>query len=334
MPVTKRDGKYYWGSKGPFDSRKEAQAVQRAAFASGYEKMVGNPVGASDEGVKPNTAQDVADREKRLTKEDGAATVFTSSDAGIFTPTHGGHGVHSMSRHQQKKKKKRSGPEKVAMFLDDKSPHTFTKELQALKDFEKSAFPSDNFESQNRMNNPKRLDWQKKKANDAEKAVAHTHNPPAQFYKDRGASYSSVAGGPANQQAKYVERDRNRSGDREKWGDYTLAHQDDMEKKIRGYDKESKKRHGDADEPPGHALGGAAGQIDHSGINKMEGSSWTRDGAQGVQDSLHRGGDKDKISRRKNEKPVNEDRYEESIVKSMIDDIRISLQKAEENEMS
>ena len=84
MPVTKRDGKYYWGSKGPFDSRKEAQAVQRAAFASGYEKMVGNPVGASDEGVKPNTAQDVADREKRLTKEDGAATVFTSSDAGIF----------------------------------------------------------------------------------------------------------------------------------------------------------------------------------------------------------------------------------------------------------
>ena len=70
MPVTKRDGKYYWGSKGPFDSRKEAQAVQRAAFASGYEKMVGNPVGASDEGVKPNTAQDVADREKLLIYHD------------------------------------------------------------------------------------------------------------------------------------------------------------------------------------------------------------------------------------------------------------------------
>ena len=231
MPVTKRKGKYYWGGKGPFDSRKEAQSVQRAAFASGYEKMIGSPVGASDEGVRPNTAQDVANREKRLTKEDGgAATVFTSSDAGIFTPTHGGHGVRSMSRNQQKKKKKRTGPERIANFLDNRSPHTFTKGLDDLNEFVKSAFPSDNFESANRMTNPKRIDWKKKNGYDNDKNIAHTHMPEGQFYKDRGSSYASVAGGPAEQEPKYVEHGKNKSVDREKWSEYTLAHQDDMEK--------------------------------------------------------------------------------------------------------
>ena len=318
MPITKRNGKYYWGDKGPFESRKKAEEVQQAAHASGYEKMVGSPVGATDEGQKPNTAQDVANRERLISKEGDGGTVFTSSDAGIFTPTHGGGG-----RHQQHKKKKRTGIEKVAAFMDDKSPHVFSKSVDELNEFlNKSAFPSDNFESQNRMNNPKRIDWKKKKADDTEKAVAHTHNPPMQFYKDRGTSYASVAGGPADQEPKYVERSKNKSGDKEKWDEYTVAHQEDMEKKIRGYDKESKKKHNDPDEPPGHALGGAAGQIDYSGLNKQE--SWTRDGAQGVQDALHRGGDKDKIARRKNEK----EEEEHPILKEM-DELILTLRKGE-----
>jgi hypothetical protein len=36
MPVRKGKGGWYWGSKGPFKTKKKAQQVGRAAFASGY----------------------------------------------------------------------------------------------------------------------------------------------------------------------------------------------------------------------------------------------------------------------------------------------------------
>jgi len=36
MPVRQRDNKWYWGSKGPFDSRKKAEKVAQAAHASGH----------------------------------------------------------------------------------------------------------------------------------------------------------------------------------------------------------------------------------------------------------------------------------------------------------
>ncbi len=38
MPVRKTSKGYYWGSKGPFKTKKKAQAVGRAAYASGYKK--------------------------------------------------------------------------------------------------------------------------------------------------------------------------------------------------------------------------------------------------------------------------------------------------------
>lgn len=38
MPVIKRGGKYFWGSKGPFDSREKAEAVGRAARAAGFKE--------------------------------------------------------------------------------------------------------------------------------------------------------------------------------------------------------------------------------------------------------------------------------------------------------
>ena len=294
---------------------------------TGYEKMVGNPLGASDEGVKPNTAQDVANREKRLAKEgegEGGGTVFTSSDAGIFTPTYGGGG-----RHQQKKHKKRTGVEKLASFMDERTPHVFSKDLDSLNSFiDKSAFPTDNFESQNRMNNPKRLDWRKKKTDDTQHAVAHNTLPEGQFYKDRGASYASVAGGPADQEPQYVERSKNRSVDKEKWSSNMLAHQDDMEKKMRGYDKESKRRHNDPDEPPGHALGAAAGQIDYSGLNK----SWMREGQD---DPLQRGGAKDEILPEENEKDEEETKkYIDGLsFKKNMDSFINKLQLSMENEV-
>ena len=60
MPSHKKDGKWYWGSKGPFDSKEQADAVGRAAYANGYDSartvdgngyvtVEGNPI--SKEGV-------------------------------------------------------------------------------------------------------------------------------------------------------------------------------------------------------------------------------------------------------------------------------------------
>lgn len=36
MPVHQKDGKWYWGSKGPFDTKEKAEEVERAAYANGY----------------------------------------------------------------------------------------------------------------------------------------------------------------------------------------------------------------------------------------------------------------------------------------------------------
>ena len=38
MPINKKNDGWYWGSKGPFKSKDKAEEVQRAAYASGYEK--------------------------------------------------------------------------------------------------------------------------------------------------------------------------------------------------------------------------------------------------------------------------------------------------------
>ena len=42
MPIRKTDKGWYWGSKGPFDTKTKAQAVARAAYASGYREQEGN----------------------------------------------------------------------------------------------------------------------------------------------------------------------------------------------------------------------------------------------------------------------------------------------------
>ena len=70
MPISKRGDKWYWGSKGPFDSRIKAEEVAKAAYAAGYiEKDEGG--GAEGDGI------------------DGLnGVVFTSSNSGIFTRTH------------------------------------------------------------------------------------------------------------------------------------------------------------------------------------------------------------------------------------------------------
>ena len=37
MPIRQTDKGWYWGSKGPFETKKKALAVQGAAYASGYK---------------------------------------------------------------------------------------------------------------------------------------------------------------------------------------------------------------------------------------------------------------------------------------------------------
>jgi hypothetical protein len=36
MPVQQKNGKWYWGSKGPFDTREKAEEVEKAAYVNGY----------------------------------------------------------------------------------------------------------------------------------------------------------------------------------------------------------------------------------------------------------------------------------------------------------
>ena len=38
MPIKRTDKGWYWGSKGPFKSKRKAQKVAQAAYASGYQK--------------------------------------------------------------------------------------------------------------------------------------------------------------------------------------------------------------------------------------------------------------------------------------------------------
>ena len=37
MPLVKKPSGWFWGSKGPFDSKAKALAVARAAYAHGYK---------------------------------------------------------------------------------------------------------------------------------------------------------------------------------------------------------------------------------------------------------------------------------------------------------
>lgn len=38
MPIRKTKRGWFWGSKGPFKTKKKAEQVRKAAYASGYKK--------------------------------------------------------------------------------------------------------------------------------------------------------------------------------------------------------------------------------------------------------------------------------------------------------
>lgn len=49
MPLVKRPSGWFWGSKGPFDSKAKALAVARAAYAHGYKGENQDSTGSPDE---------------------------------------------------------------------------------------------------------------------------------------------------------------------------------------------------------------------------------------------------------------------------------------------
>ena len=153
MPITNRDGKWYWGKQGPFNSRKKAEEVAQAAHASGYTKALEKLVfGAPMDGQpRQPTAAEIIREEKRgkvIRKEDGGGdggggfggTAFTSTDAGIFNPTFG-----------EKKKKKKTGIERLHDFITDKSPLKLSKMTSSTG---------------NGKLGPVRIDWDKRKLDD------------------------------------------------------------------------------------------------------------------------------------------------------------------------
>ena len=90
MPITNKNGQWYWGSKGPFESKQKAEEVQRAAYASGYEeKAYGEPYHQ----LKFDQTQNKRIMQA-MNKE--AATTGTTGDIGggesYYTPTHGVQG--------------------------------------------------------------------------------------------------------------------------------------------------------------------------------------------------------------------------------------------------
>lgn len=60
MPVHQKDGKWYWGSKGPFASKEKAEEVEQAAYANGYRGDsydMGSTVRAYDDYGRMNITQ-------------------------------------------------------------------------------------------------------------------------------------------------------------------------------------------------------------------------------------------------------------------------------------
>ena len=54
MPIKQKNGKWYWGSQGPFESKKKAEEVAQAAHATDFAKT---EIGQILEGTKPHLVE-------------------------------------------------------------------------------------------------------------------------------------------------------------------------------------------------------------------------------------------------------------------------------------
>ena len=220
MPIKKTDKGWYWGSKGPFNSKKKAQEVAQAAHASGYQKSF-------QEGNITKLIESIV---HDLRKENGgggfngsSGTVFTSTNSGIFTPTYGS----SASTRKRKKKinakkkgqglisaKKRSGVEKLQRWMTDRSPvKKLKKDIKISKGNQSGLLTgsSSGYQTQP-VNNPMRIDWQKPHKG----MIRHNENDTP----------------------KFVERE----GKKEKDPDLSVVEQNDFERKVTEMDSDNKRK--------------------------------------------------------------------------------------------
>jgi len=237
MPIRKTGNKYYWGSKGPFDSRKKAEEVAQAAHASGYkgsiekvhelhqeakkptewhrtvpqvseidasiEKIIPAALGAvagavgrvaagaakggggmdmpsiiPDEIPDPTDNPHAEEEWNRAVQKDGdgggdggafnslSDTVFTSSHAGIFTPSFGERGTkrrhRKNKRHQDYKRKKlmgedkKNGLERLVQFLREGSPRLSKRQPDKMMTGQFQSIHVD------RQTPRKQIDWRKR----------------------------------------------------------------------------------------------------------------------------------------------------------------------------
>ena len=260
MPITKRNGNWYWGSKGPYKSRNKAEEVQRAAYASGYgvqQKIEKIQMGGRMDGIKrQRTVAEIQEDEKtikkhylhpntedwakapgehtrgtgpyidddpphqrgkqkppsppqahshsqssHLHKEDGGSdgdglsgTVFTSTNAGIFNPTFG-----------EKKKKKKSGVERLHDFVTDSSPIKLNVEKQEWA----------STGGQFGHHGPIRIDWEKRKIDEEDNQKVTEH---------KGEQNQDTVAKDAKDKQRSVERNIEDKYDDDKEKDLKLAY--------------------------------------------------------------------------------------------------------------
>ena len=108
MPIKRKNGKWYWGSKGPFDSRKKAEEVAQAALASGYKtKFI--------EFMKENGGDG-----------GGEGGAFTSADVGTST--------YGSNRKKKKKRGRKLRKAKDTMFVSTiDADRAFSNDKEKLK---------------------------------------------------------------------------------------------------------------------------------------------------------------------------------------------------------
>ena len=161
MPIRQRDGKWYWGSKGPFTSRKKAEAVAQAAHASGYvKKLLGerSDYGVRQEGEEyPKTAAERA-------KEHGHIRTGTIIKYGLssFGNPQGNATPDVLGRGAEKPKGWKG--------VDRNEEESAVEKLKRLT----KANPADKVDANMPSNyqgkmGAKRIDWRKKRTPDFEK---------------------------------------------------------------------------------------------------------------------------------------------------------------------
>jgi len=163
MPITERKGKWFWGDKGPYNSRNKAEEVQRAAYAAGYgvqQKIEKIETGAPMDGTKRQlTVTELQAQEKRLKKhylldESKGSTQSPRGKSKPPAPPEAHSHTHSHHLHKEdggeglsgtvftstnagifnptfgEKKKKKSGVERLNDFVTDSSPIKLNVEKQ------------------------------------------------------------------------------------------------------------------------------------------------------------------------------------------------------------